>query len=41
MNVHTARAMFTTDRLDWNRSHLNWVPGFLYRLRREVAGAKR
>ncbi|WP_281274714.1 hypothetical protein [Histidinibacterium lentulum] len=41
MGLHTARTLFTEDRLDWNRPHLRWLPARLYRLAREAVRPRR
>jgi len=40
MTLLTARSQLTRERMDWNRSHLPWLPPSLYRLAREVVGAR-
>ncbi len=36
MTLDTARSLLVRDRMDWNKPHLNWMPGKLYRLFRSV-----
>lgn len=31
MTLMTARALLITDRMDWNRPHLNWMTEWVYR----------
>ncbi|SLN50340.1 hypothetical protein ROA7023_02174 [Roseisalinus antarcticus] len=40
MTLHNARTLFTRERMDWNRPHLNWMPRKLYRLAREAMGRR-
>ncbi len=31
MNLEAAKSVIMRDRLDWNKPHLQWLPGSLYR----------
>lgn len=30
MTLQAARSILVKERMDWNRPHLNWLPGRLY-----------